>query len=938
MKRNLKPILPLAVLLAVSCTGTAPVTEDGTDWPEVQTIHKPYTRWWWLGSAVDSANLTYNLEKLTEAGIGGVEITPIYGVQGNESRDIPYLSPRWMKMYVHTVEEARRLGMDVDLNNGTGWPFGGPDITPELAATRLLVRQWPVRAGHALPHPIVPEEPAQAEVFTLSRLVAYSPDGSRKLDLTDQVSPEGRLLWTAPEAENDSRAVWTVYALFNGKTLQKVKRAAPGGEGLVMDHFSKAALATYLRRIDSAFKASGAPAPRNFFNDSYEVHRADWTPDFPAEFSARRGYKLEDYLPALLANDSTDVSRRVVSDYRQTVAEVFMDNFVTPWTEWVHGMGSLVRNQSHGSPGNLVDIYASVDIPECETFGRTRFDIPGLAVDSGMRLNDSNPAVLKFASSAAHIAGKPLTSAETFTWLTEHFRTALSQCKPEIDQMFASGVNHVFFHGTPYSPRDAEWPGWLFYAAINMSPTNSIWKDAPAFFRYIARCQSFLQQGQPDNDFLLYVPIYDFWNDWRGDRFMPFSIHNMLAMIPEFDRTVAEIMDAGYDLDYISDTFIASLRYENGELVTSGGSRYKALIVPDNRLMPTETLEKILALTRQGATVVFSDRYPADVPGLSDLAARRKTMDKLRDELPEASFGKVTVHPLGAGNIVTGKGYGELLAMTEAVPEAFKTGFGGQYVRRKTEDGNIYFFTLLRNAEVDGWVTLGREAASVMLFDPMTGRKGLARTRTENGQTQVRLQLRPDQSVILRTFREETVEAEPWEYLEPQTEPLALAHGWSLKFVESEPAVGGTFVTDTLCSWTMVDDRNAAVNMGTARYTTAFDLPETKADEWLLDLGDVRESARVRINGQDAGTLWAIPFTAQVGRFLKPGRNTLEVEVTNLPANRIADYDRRGVKWRKFKDINIVSIFYKPITFDTWATAPSGLLGPVTLTPMQKAD
>ena len=75
--------------------------------------------------------------------------------------------------------------------------------------------------------------------------------------------------------------------------------------------------------------------------------------------------------------------------------------------------------------------------------------------------------MLKYASSAAHIAGKTYTSSETFTWLTEHFRTSLSQCKPDMDLMFVSGVNHMFFHGTPYSPKEAEWPGWLFYASIN---------------------------------------------------------------------------------------------------------------------------------------------------------------------------------------------------------------------------------------------------------------------------------------------------------------------------------------------------------------------------------------------------------------------------------------------------------------------------------------
>ena len=187
--------------------------------------------------------------------------------------------------------------------------------------------------------------------------------------------------------------------------------------------------------------------------------------------------------------------------------------------------------------------------------------------------------MLKYASSAAHITGKPYTSSETFTWLTEHFRTSLSQCKPDMDLMFVSGVNHMFFHGTPYSPKEAEWPGWLFYATINMSPTNSIWRDAPAFFQYITRCQSFLQMGKPDNDFLVYLPVYDMWEEQPG-RLLLFDIHQMAKRAPKFIKTIHQITSNGYDVDYISDKYLQNTRYEGGNLRTEGGSNYKAIIVP----------------------------------------------------------------------------------------------------------------------------------------------------------------------------------------------------------------------------------------------------------------------------------------------------------------------------------------------------------------------
>ena len=125
------------------------------------------------------------------------------------------------------------------------------------------------------------------------------------------------------------------------------------------------------------------------------------------------------------------------------------------------------------------------DSPEIEGFGLSDFGIKGLRTDEGFtRPNDSDVSMLKYASSAAHITGKPFTSSETFTWLTEHFRTSLSQMKPDIDLMFTCGVNHMFYHGTTYSPREDAWPGWKFYASVDMSPTNTIWRDAPAPVSY----------------------------------------------------------------------------------------------------------------------------------------------------------------------------------------------------------------------------------------------------------------------------------------------------------------------------------------------------------------------------------------------------------------------------------------------------------------------
>jgi hypothetical protein len=944
------------------------------EWPAAKPEARPCTRWWWLGSAVDRANLTYNLEKYAEAGIGGVEITPIYGVQGNDANELKHLSSQWMQMLQHTLDEGKRLNIEIDMNTGTGWPFGGPDVSVEEAATKAIFQEYRWSGGEKLSKRIAPEDEKQRPVAILSRLMAYSDNG-QTLNLTNKVK-NGYLQWTAPEGN------WHIIALFEGKTFQMVKRAAPGGEGYVMNHFSAKAVDNYLANFDKAFKANKTSRPHTFFNDSYEVFGADWTPGLLEEFARRRGYKLEDYFPAFL--NTTDINdhrpettARILSDYRETLSDLLKENFTRKWTVWAHRHGSITRNQAHGSPGNLIDLYASVDIPECEGFGLSEFHIEGLRQDSLTRHNDSDLSMLKYASSGAHIAGKPYTSSETFTWLTEHFRTSLSQCKPDMDLLFVSGVNHVFFHGTPYSPREIRWPGWLFYASVNISPTNTIWRDAPAFFEYITRCQSFLQKGKPDNDFLLYLPVYDMWNEQPG-RLLSFDIHKMKTRAPKFIRVVDEIMQCGYDVDYISDDFIRSTQCRDGQLITSGGISYKALIVPAVHLMPEDVLEHLLKLAKDGADIVFMENFPQDVPGYGNLEKRRQAFKKTSGQLPCISFDKTNITEIQKGRILTGSNYATTLAQCKATAEEMKTEFGLQYIRRSDHDGHHYFISSLQDKGVDNWVTFGVTAATAAIYDPMTGESGMAQIRRKDGKTQVYLQLRSGESRIVKTFKDvdsaaaqitagnnpdntpgihsdtksnnqldrnlsgkannDSPALSKWNYYTDQPVSLSLDHGWNLSFMESEPAIKESFFIDRPVSWTTINHPDAKRNSGTALYSLTFTLPALPADEWVLDLGDVRESARVKINSQYVGTCWAVPFRIKVGDYLNVGANRIELEVTNLPANRIADYERRGVNWRIFKEINLVDLNYKKTGYGHWETMPSGLNSPVKLIPVNKTN
>lgn len=895
-----------------------------TVWPEVNVEMRPATRWWWLGSAVDKVNLTYNLDEYARAGIGTVEITPIYGVQKNEANDIQFLSPQWMAMLQHTLAETNRNGMQTDMNTGTGWPFGGPEVSIDDAASKLLTNTYKLHERQVFSALIVPEDKDQQGKAKLLKVMAFG-NKNEHIDLTAKVDRTGKLSWQCPKVN------WTIIAAFCGKTGQKVKRAAPGGEGYVMDHFSKRAVKNYLSRFETAFTKSRTAYPHNFFNDSYEVYGADWTEDFFEQFYNRRGYKLEEHLPAFLSDQRTDETARLVSDYRETLSELLLENFTKQWTDWAHSHGSKTRNQAHGSPGNLIDLYATVDVPECEGFGLSDFGIKGLRKDSLTIKNFSDISMLKYASSAAHISGKPYTSSETFTWLTEHFRTSLSQCKPDLDLMFVSGVNHSYFQGTPYSPKAAAWPGWKFYASVDMSPTNTIWRDAPAMFSYITRCQSFLQMGKPDNDFLIYLPVYDVWNDQSG-RLLQFDIHKMDARMPGFIHTVQSIYKSGYDLDYISDQFIRSIKCADGKLVTAGGSSYEALILPAVHKMPVDVLSHLVSLAEQGARVVFLNNYPDDVPGLNQLKSRRNELKSILKKLDvKTDFGKTTVKALKSGTIITGSDLENTLKAIGKEPEEMKTGYGLSAIRRSNADGYHYFISGLQNKDVDNWITLTVPAKSAMIFDPLTGESGKAKVRTDRGHTQVYLQLQSGQSLILKTFTQTDVKVPDWNYLRAASQIVELKNNWKLHFEQSEPNIEGVFELNQLSSWTELNISDAKINRGTGIYQTTFSLDNSASNECVLNLGDVRESARVIVNGQLVTTLWSIPFECKIGRFLKKGQNSIQIEVTNLPANAIADLDRRKVPWRMFKEINMVDRNYKKSDYSSWKPEPSGLLGPVRI-------
>lgn len=708
------------------------------------------------------------------------------------------------------------------------------------------------------------------------------------------------------------------------KANWRVKRAAPGGVGDVINPYDSEALGRYLGHFDRAFSESGARLPRAQYHDSFE-YRGNWRRDFYQQFEKRRGYDLNDHLDALAGKGDPELVSRVKCDYRQTLAELHLE-FIENWAAWARGHGCITRNQAHGSPTNLLDTYAAVDIPETEIFGASVFQIPGLRRDPD-NVNDDpiHPLIAYMASSAAHVAGRQFVSSETCTWLRNHFRSALSQAKPEIDQLFVSGINHVIYHGCCYSPKDAEWPGWLFYASMEANPRNAFWRDMPALNEYIARCQSILQAGKPSNDILLYWPVYDLWSKPEGLN-QNCTVHQEGWLTKSTCGDVAmALRGKGYLFDFISDRQLQKVQATKDGL-ESGGAHYETIVVPPTNHIPVATLRKLSQLAEAGASVCFIGHLPKTVPGLADLQQRQAELDSLIAAVADRA---------GKGSLRLIEDASELTLPPEVAPRERMVDLGLKCIRRTHGEGYHYFVANLSDHAVDSWTPLARPAASAVILDPLSGDSGVATMKAAESGAEVYLQLEPGQTCIVRTFTEKKVAGSVWPVLAPSGEPVKIVGVWKVDFVDGAPALPASFSTDVLKSWTELGGAESKRFAGTGRYQIEFELPGIKADQWCLELGEVRESARVFVNDREVGTRFAFPYKILIGKYLKPGTNTLAIEVTNLSANRIRDLDTRKVSWKKFYDINFVNVNYKKFDASKWSLTPSGLLGPVRLVPMK---
>ena len=876
-------------------------------------------RWWWFGPALTKPELQRELEQMKAAGIGGVEITTLYPLALDDPstgfRNLPFLSDEHIDALRFAVEQARRLGLRVDISLGSGWPFGGPHIPVTEAAGELRTEIVSIPAGS--------DSVAVPYIATGERLIAtfLTPGDTPERDLGKAVQVSeirGRRLWVVKKSEPQ-----TALFFISSRTGMTVKRPAVGAEGFVLDHYDSQAMATHLHVVgDRLLQAFGDHPPYAVFSDSLEDYGSDWTPDLLEQFRRRRGYDLEPYLPALIG-DIGPKTAAIRHDWGRTLTELADENFLEPLHAWAQQHHTLLRSQTYGYPPVTLSSNRFEDLPEGE----------GKATLLMWReFSDT-----RWAASAGHLFNHPVISSETWTWLhSPAFRATPLDMKAEADLHFLQGINQLVGHGWPYSPEGESEPGWRMYAAAALNAHNPWFSVMPQLTAYLQRVSFALRQGKPANDVALLLPNDDVWASFKAR----VSKSKSATSVAGFDETgsnvtidesmgnflgkeiIGQILDAGFNLDFI-----------DADAVDQVGLPYKALVLPGVDRIPAGTYAKILDYAKRGGVVIASRRLPSTAPGLEN-AERDGTRIK---EISQSLFhGEIGSARFVARDDQVGAALAKALqpdmVLSPATPDI-------GFIHRKLPNGDLYFVANTDNHEKAVTAKFRDSAKHAEFWDPFSGAvSGVAEPAN------VQLALEPYGSRLI-FFSDSVAPAQPAQARGEATE-VDLSHGWQLSFPGDKEAVDMPEVHP----WS--DDPRFHYYSGLATYIKTFELPtaySAKGARVLLDfgpgttvekpspLGDhnmraylespVREAAQIYVNDKLAGDMWKPPYRLEITAYVKPGKNSIRVAVGNTAINEMAgkalpDYrllrDRYGVR-------------FIPQDMDNLRPLPSGITGSVTL-------
>jgi len=903
----------LITVLSLSLASTAAWSQDGATvgGEKIAAVRQGFAnppddarvlmRWWWFGPAVTKPELQREILAMKSGGIGGFEIQPVYALALDDPqksiRNLPYLSMDFLDAVSFASKTAHENGMRVDMTLASGWPYGGKHVPVEEASARLRVVANDVASGTtSLPVPGMKDGESLVAVFAgLGTAKQYD---AGNLKMLSSKANDGRIELAAGAGPR------VVVFYIASRTGQQVKRAAVDANGFVLDHFSRAAVDDHLHTVgEPLMQAFGDTPPYSVFSDSLEVYGADWTGDLLPEFQRRRGYDLTPHLPELVSG-TDEVSSELRHDWGLTLTELIDERYLTPINDWAIAHHTRFRSQTYGDPAVSLSSNSLVALPEGEGPQWNRF------------------SYTRWATSASHLYGRPVTSTETWTWLhSPVFRATPLDMKAEADCFFLEGSNQLIGHGWPYSPPGVAEPGWAFYAAAVFSDHNPWWIVMPDVTGYLQRVSYLLRQGKPANDIAVLLPNDDAYADFKLGK-VSLSDNMPKYVTPEL---MQQILGAGYNVDYI-----------DAEAIKSVGITYPVLVLPHVERLSPETLKAIADYSQRGGKVIAVGAVPSRAPGFANAAA-------ITDEVKQLSQGLFAKNP-NARVVPHESDLGA--ALHEALTPDLQLSSGASavgFLHRKLNDADVYFLANTSNQEIHATASFRGSRKAVSSWDPFSG------TVYAVDRKPMELNLAPYESRVI-VFSDVPVEHEQLMRQPATTLVSDWSHDWKVSFEGRDQAVFPERTMHEPSSWT--EDPALRFFSGVAVYTKTVTLSASDlagAKSLVLDFGKgtataptpdirsngtrallespIREVAAIFINGQRAGSVWRPPYRLDVTGALKSGENRIEIRVANTGTNALA-----GLAPADYSALNAqYGVRFTPQNMDHLEPLPSGVLGGVQL-------
>jgi hypothetical protein len=863
-------------------------------------------RWWWFGPAVTKPQLEREMRLMKEGGIGGFEVQPVYPVALDDEaagiKNFPFLSDQFIDALRFTSEKARELGLRFDLTLGSGWPFGGPFVPISDAAGKLRFERVKVSANSRR---VKVPDVGIGEKFLAAFVARTQNDSIQPQSLREIIEIRDGAAWLPSDITDAHEVLFFI----SSRTGMQVKRPAIGSEGYVLNHLDRTATQNYLKnvgdRLMQAFPTSGSNRPYAIFCDSLEVYGQDWTPDLLDEFKKRRGYDLKPYLPALAMDIGSDTTK-IRRDWGLTLTELLNERFLTPLHSWSKQNRTLLRIQNYGVPAATISSNAYNDLSEGE----------------GSQWKTLRAS--RWAASANHLYGRPVTSSETWTWLhSPVFRATPLDLKAEADRHFLQGINQLIGHGWPYTAPGVEYPGWRFYAAGVYNEKNPWWPVMPDVSLYLQRLSYLLRQGQPVSDVALYMPNDDAWS-----HFSTGNIH-MIEMLREMvgPQIIPKVLESGFNLDFFDDD---SFLFDQ--------KKYRVVILPGVERIPLQTYRKLEAFVRGGGILIATRRTPQLAPGFKATEAETNEVMELSRRLFSDTGARAHFVADEANQLAKTltSALRPDVALTPAEPEI-------GFVHRRTAEAEIYFLANTSNVRKSVKATFRQQGLQAEWWDPLTGNVAAAKidTATDQGVT-TSLDLEPYASRVLVFSRRKLP---PGPTIPSTTSKQILINGdWRVSFGSNGPVTQ----MNTLRSWT--EDEQTRYFSGVASYEKELTMVGTMWEsgrKLFIDFGEgqpnqsqpsqagmqtlfdapIREAAIVYVNGQRAGSIWCPPYSLDITNLVRLGPNKLRIEVSNTAINYMSG--------RSLPDYRLLNLRYgerfRPQEMEKVQPVPSGLLGPICL-------